>query len=252
MKTLARITALAIVASLIALLGVPAASAKGGDSGNQRSYTVTVTNLTTSGQFLTPPAFAAHTAKANIFDVGAKASPEIQEVAENGNLGPLVAALADMKGVKASGVGAGPLFAGDSGTFEFTAPRRARMFSAAQMVVCTNDGFTGLDSVQLPRHVGDTVRVYAFAWDAGTEVNTNNLDDFVPPCSGETTGTGMSNTDLAERGIISPHPGLGGDVAEMFGFDPDSPVAVYEITRNADDNDDNDDDDDDDDDKDDD
>ncbi|MFV2039687.1 MAG: hypothetical protein ACC660_05550, partial [Acidimicrobiales bacterium] len=89
-------------------------------------------------------------------------------------------------------------------------------------------------SVQLPRHEGQSITVYAFAWDAGTETNTNNLDDFVPPCSPEGTGTGTSNSSLAEGVIISPHPGLDGDVAEMFGFDPDSPVAVYEITRNAD------------------
>lgn len=251
MKTLARITALAIVASLIALLGVPAASAKGGDDerhDDDRSYTVTVTNLTDT-QFFTPPAFAAHTARADIFDVGAKASPEIQQLAKNGDLGPLVAALADMKGVKTSGVGGGAggaILAGTSRTFEFSAPRKARLFSAAQMVVCTNDGFTGLDSVRLPRHKGQTVRVYAFAWDAGTEMNTNSLNDFVPPCSGGATGTGMSNPELAEDGIIAPHPGLDGDVAEMFGFDPDSPVAVYEITRNADVDDDDDDDGDDD------
>ena len=233
MKTFGRIAALAIVASLIALLGVPAATAVGG-GGNGRTYSVTVTNVT-DNQILTPPAFAAHTARADLFDVGAPASPFIQEIAENGNLAPLVGALKTAKGVQASGVGSGgvegPLFAGDSRTFEVKAPGYARLFSTAQMVVCTNDGFTGLDSVQFPRKKGQTVRVYVYAWDAGTETNTNNLDDFVPPCSGETTGTGMSNPALAEGGVIAPHPGLTGEVANTFGFYPDAAVAIYEISR---------------------
>jgi len=233
MKTLGRITALALAASLIALLGVPAATAIGG-GGNGRTYSVSMTNVT-ENQILTPAAFAAHTHKADVFDVGAPASKGIQEIAENGNLAPLADALKTAKGVQASGIGTGgvdgPLFPGDSRTFEFKAPSFARLFSAAGMVVCTNDGFTGLDSVQLPRKKGETVRVYAFAWDAGTEKNTNDLDDFVPPCSGGKTGTGMSNPALAEGGVIAPHPGLGGEVAAMWGFDSDAPVAVFELTR---------------------
>jgi hypothetical protein len=31
--------------------------------------------------------------------------------------------------------------------------------------------------------------------------------------------------------VIAPHRGLTGDAAEMFSFDADGPVAVYEITR---------------------
>ena len=234
MKTLARVTALAIVASLIALVGIPAATAAVGGGGD-RGYSVTLHNLTKS-QILTPPAFAAHTHRADIFDVGAKASPQIREIAENGNLAPLADALKSTRGVQASGIGGGadgPLAPGTDRSFEFKAPGYARLFSTAQMVVCTNDGFTGLDSVQLPRKNGETIRVYVFAWDAGTEKNTDSLDDFVPPCSGGATGTGASNPALATDGFISPHPGLSGAAAADFSFDPDKAVGVYEITRTS-------------------
>lgn len=240
MKTFGRIAALAIAASLIALLGVPAATAVGG-GGNARTYSVSVTNVTDT-QILTPPAFAAHTARADLFDVGAKASPFIQEIAENGNLAPLVGALKTAKGVQASGVGSGgvdgPLFPGDSRTFAVSAPSYARLFSTAQMVVCTNDGFTGLDSEKLPSGVGHSVTIDAKAYDAGTEQNTEALADLVPPCSGGETGTGNSNPDLAEGGVISAHGGItnaGGDPAllDPAVWDFEQPVASYTITRTS-------------------
>ncbi len=248
MKTLARATALALVALTLALVGLPAAAANGDRSGGgkndwyghgngkgQRTYTVSVQNLT-ENQILTPPAFAVHTARADIFTVGQPASPLVQEIAENGNLTPLTEALPGVKGVRASGVGAGedgPLLPGEDRRFDVAVGRGARLFSSVQMVVCTNDGFAGIDGVQLPRQKGSSTKVYVFAWDAGTEVNTDALADFVPPCSGGTTGTDMSNPDLAEGGVIAPHPGLRGEAATMWAFDADAPVAVFEITRTS-------------------
>ncbi len=231
MKTLGRLTALAVVGSLIAVLGVPAANAI--KKGGPRDYAVTLTNLT-ENQILTPPVFAAHTQAADVFDIGTPASKEVQEIAENGNLAPLAEALPGVRGVKTSGIGAGaegPLGPGAVRSFEFSTHPRAWLFSTVQMVVCTNDAFTGLDSVQLPRHKGETVHIYVFAWDAGTEKNTDAFVDFVPPCSPEGIGTGESNPALAENGFISPHPGLSGEAKADFAFDPDAAVAVYEITR---------------------
>lgn len=239
MKFLARITALAVVATLLAALGLPFASADGDGASSPPpkrgpGYTVTVTNLT-ERQILTPPVFATHTARADVFDLGRAASLGVQEIAENGNLTPLVDALADAEGVRASGIGAGdegPLPPGAVRTFTIRTGRGVPLLSTVQMLVCTNDGFTGLDSLQLPRHGDDTVTAYLYAWDAGTEKNTDDVADFVPPCSGGETGTGVSNPALAEGGVIAPHPGLAGSAAEMWGFDPDAPVAKITVTRN--------------------
>ena len=49
-----------------------------------RVYEVTITNLTT-GQLLSPPVLAAHSADYAVFDVGEKASQGIWTVAEQGN-----------------------------------------------------------------------------------------------------------------------------------------------------------------------
>jgi hypothetical protein len=233
MKTLARVMALAVVASLIALLGVPAANAFSGDNNHGRTYKVTVTNVTDS-QILTPVTFAAHNQRADLFDLGRPASPEPQQLAENGNLMPLVEALPGIRDVRTSGIGAGaegPLAPGATRQFELSAPRNARLISTVQMIVCSNDGFTGLDSLQLPTRKWETVKVYAYAWDAGTEKNTGDLNDLVPPCSPEGIGTGATDSTLSEDGVIAPHRGLTGEAGEMFSFDADGPIAVYEITR---------------------
>jgi hypothetical protein len=192
-----------------------------------------VTNVTDS-QILTPAVFAAHNQRADLFDLGRPASPELQELAENGNLTPLVEALPGIRGVRTSGIGAGeegPLTPGATRYFGLSAPRNARLISTVQMIVCSNDGFTGLDSLQLPTRKWDTVKVYTYAWDAGTEKNTGDFNDLVPPCSPEGIGTGMSDSTLSEGGVIAPHRGLTGDAAAMFSFDSDGPIAVYEITR---------------------
>ena len=66
--------------------------------------------------------------------------------------------------------------------------------------------------------IGDEIEIYTGAYDAGTEINTEDAADLVPPCQslggatadpGE-SGTGMSNPALAENGVIRHHPGIQG------------------------------------------
>ena len=106
------------------------------------------------------------------------------------------------------------------------------------MLICTNDGFAGLDSVRLPRHLGQTLTVYGNAYDAGTEINTEDFADIVPPCpvltgvESDDTGTGMSNPVLAENGVIASHQGvLGGVDLDPALHDWADPVVRVEITR---------------------
>jgi hypothetical protein len=110
------------------------------------------------------------------------------------------------------------------------------------MLICTNDGFTGLDSLGLPRLVGDSVTVGTAGYDAGTELNTEDFADIVPPCqgligvsSGE-PGTGTSNPALAEGGVIHHHEGIQGGadlLPEVHGWDTNAPVAEVTVERIA-------------------
>lgn len=212
-----------------------------GKASDMRSYEVTITNLT-AGQPFTPPAAATHRRAIDAYEVGQAASLGVQEIAENGNLGPFVTALEQSKDVSGLVVAVAgdppPLMPGASVTFEIEAADGAQFFSFVSMLVCTNDGFTGLDAVKLPNQVGGTASWNSYAYDAGTEINTEDFADIVPPCPVLTgvpssdPGSGMSDPALAENGVIRLHPGIaGGDdlLAGLHGWT--DPVAHVEIRR---------------------
>jgi hypothetical protein len=236
---------LAVAAALAAFSLVPAASAAPGDA---RTYRVTVTNLT-DGQPLTPVLFATHRDNVDVFTVGSPASFGVKEIAENGNLAPLAEAIGATMGVSEVFEGGMPIVPKgtpgsamfpDSVTFEISGELGARRLSWVSMLICTNDGFTGLDSLSLPRHVGDSVTVGTAGYDAGTEINTEDFADIVPPCqaligvsSGE-PGTGMSDPALAEGGVIHHHDGIQGGadlVPGIHGWNVNAPVAQVMVER---------------------
>lgn len=207
-------------------------------------YEVTVENLS-SNQPLTPALLAAHRSAADVFEVGETASDELQQIAENGRLGPMIEAFGADKHVRDHAVAFGPgapdvppILPGESATAEIEATLGSTRLSWVSMLICTNDGFTGVDGVSLPVHVGDVMTHETDAYDAGTEMNTEAFEDLVPPCGPLTgvdsggQGTAMTDPDLAENGVIHHHPGIQG-VADL---DPavhgwSNPVARITIER---------------------
>jgi hypothetical protein len=209
-----------------------------------RSYDVTITDLT-GGQPLTPPVVATHTGKHPIFQVGQPASVGVREIAENGNNNPLLAQLgADPFGQisEFTQAGMGPLVPGgtDQVSFSIDGSNKAKRLSFVSMLICTNDGFTGADSLRLPGAVGKTKTMTTNGYDASTELNTEDYADIVPPCQSligdmsteGDTGTGFSNPALAEGGVIRHHPGIQGvdDLSPTIHGWTD-PVARIEIER---------------------
>lgn len=239
--TLAAATAAALAAPAL-IPGVAGATPK--DSG-PRTYEITITNNNRT-QWFTPPVLAVHERSAQVFSVGKKASIGVTEIAENGNLDPLVGALTGAPGITSVGVavsaGPPPLAPGESTTLTLTGSNRHDRLSMVAMLICTNDGFSGLDTVRLPRWVGDSALYGAGSYDAGTEVNTENLGDIVPPCQalnrvadpeGE-PGSGVSNPALAENGKIKRHRGVQGIddlTAASHGWDTGQASLVLSITR---------------------
>ncbi|MEL7187289.1 MAG: spondin domain-containing protein [Pseudomonadota bacterium] len=199
-----------------------ASPALASNNDRQTTYKITIYNLT-AGQPLTPPVVAVHNSRANVFSVGNEASDAVVAIAENGDLSLLTAALAGNNNVNDYVVGDAPIvpahdpagtgFAA-SASFKIKANRRARFVSFVSMLICTNDGFTGIDTVSLP-HRKKTI--YANAYETRSEYNTEDFADIVPPCQGligvssDDGGTGMSNPALAEDGVVIPHAGVVGD-----------------------------------------
>ena len=233
----------ATVAALVFLATVSSAAAQAPVA----TYEVTIDDLT-QGQPLTPPVVATHRAATGMFTVGQPASFALKEIAENGNLASMIAQLGADKHVSDSVAAAAPLVpAGlpgsamfdDSVTLTVTASEGAKFLSVASMLICTNDGFTGVDSLRLPKRVGDAIVVRSAGYDAGTERNTEDFADIVPPCqglvgvsSGE-PGTGTSNPALAQRGVIHHHPGITGGadlVPAIHGWiDPVAEITVERV-----------------------
>jgi hypothetical protein len=233
----------AVAVTVAALAATPAAEADRADT-----FEITFTDLT-SGQPLTPAVAATHRGRNELFRVGDAASFGLKEIAENGNSGPMLTRLGSDRDVsdflEAPG---GPLVPagtpgdamfGQSTTFTLTADRGARRLSLASMLICTNDGFTGVNSLSLPSEVGDSVTVETMAYDAGTEANTEDFADMVPPCqaligggSGE-PGTGQSDPALAQNDVIRHHSGITGRMdldPDVHGWDVNAPVARITVT----------------------
>ncbi len=187
------------------------------------TYRVTIVNLT-DGQPFTPPLLATHRRSVDIYSVGRQASYGVQQIAENGDTGPLVSAFDGRRGVGTIAQGDAPLVPhgtpgaamfGDTWTTTISTSRDANRLTWLSMLICTNDGFTGVDSLKLPSRVGGTVARYTAGYDAGSERNTEAFADIVPPCQGligvsGDPGTGASNPAIATHHVIRHHRGITG------------------------------------------
>ena len=105
------------------------------------------------------------------------------------------------------------------------------------MIICTNDGFAGLDSKRLPE-AGKPRTYYLHGYDAGAELNTENRADIVPApfCStpeGTPGGTDQDQPEIDGFGSINRHPTLRGVGDQPDGFDWRGPVLAITVTNNG-------------------
>lgn len=193
------------------------------------TYEVTIENLTPatgngSSQPFSPPILATHNHSIRVFRKGAYASPELAQVAEDAVNGPLMAALEGSHRVLDVVSGAAAILPGESATFEIEAGPGRRQLSAVFMLVNTNDGFSGVDGVNLPVRGERSWEVYAY--DAGSEENTEMASDIPGPCC----NSPLMGPDEHKR--IRRHPGIAG----TGDLDPDiygwsDPVARITVRR---------------------
>ncbi|MCZ6798089.1 MAG: spondin domain-containing protein [Gammaproteobacteria bacterium] len=224
---LRNITSVAIVT---ALMFASSSAYAGGD----KTYEVTITNLTNSIKF-TPILVASHKkGLAPLFVLGSPASDELTAIAEEGDVIPLKDILGPdplVKDVKDSG---GLLYPGASVTVIVSAEKGAKHISIASMMLPTNDGFIGLNGVKAPKK--GSVTYYSPGYDAGTEINDEDCDNIPGPTCG---GEGLSSATGGE-GYVHIHRGMHGigdstdpDVTFLAEdvYDWRNPVAKITITR---------------------
>ena len=149
-------------------------------------FKITITNY--GPQPLSPLFYSAGNSNYDIFQVGGTSSLGIKRIAEGGNTAPQVAlAAAAGSDVGAYGVlGGSPEGPGVTRSTTFSVDSSHGFFSFASMLGKTNDGFIGESvsskGLQLFNSWGGSQSfVYDIfgsdAWDAGTELNTQNKAD---------------------------------------------------------------------------
>ncbi len=187
------------------------------DADESRLYRVTITNVT-SGQPLSPPVFVTHSRDIQVFAVGRAASAGVRAIAEDGEPGPLGQALRGAPGVRDFAVaslpvrrtgGGGPPESGTSLTVMLEAGEND-VLSVVTMLVCTNDGITGVNSMPLPSGFVP-VSVFGAAYDGGSEQNNELSTQIVDPCGqglGPRSFPADGNGRVATSGVITMHPGL--------------------------------------------
>jgi hypothetical protein len=220
---------LALGAAMLAV-GPAGADDDDGDGGGPQTWRVTITNLTPPGpgapgsQPLSPPLFAIHSNKADVWSVGDIASHGVAAIAEDANNSVLESALPQLSGVKTVFTGAGgPIPSGASRDFMVTTEGRFNRLSIVTMLVNTNDAFTGLDSLRL-RGRGETRSTNAY--DAGSEANNERASHIPGPCCGN------AFVRDPEGELIRHHDGITGvgDLSPAL-YDWNDPVARIAIER---------------------
>lgn len=210
MKAKGLITAL-VSFVLVALAGNAAFAA---------DITVTVHN-TTHGAYFTPLLITAHAEAEQLFELGQPASPQIQAMAEGGDISGLAALIGGADSDTVVNPAAGLLAPGESATATINTDGTGHThLSMAAMILPTNDGFVGLQSLVIP----DTAGIYVYpliAYDAGTEANDELVIGpaggasgvpGIPAAPGGDNGSNGSGVTASEsNATVHVHRGVLGD-----------------------------------------
>lgn len=193
------------------------------------SYTVTVTNLTYA-QPLSPLGVILHS-DSKMWMVGETSSQALEKLAEGGDNTDFIA---DSNALT-SNSGDGVILPGSASIVEIsTTDRNATFFTAATMLVNTNDAFSGLTGVDISTMAIDDTKSWNLnVYDAGTEANTEVMGTIPGPADGG-TGFDAIRDDIDfiahHSGVVSQDDGLSNSVltqAHRF----DNPAIKLSITR---------------------
>ena len=183
-----------------------------------QELSITMTNLT-QGLYFTPVVTAAHSSDYGMFSSGSTATPELQAMAEGGDISGLVTLLTNANANVNEDPVPGLLAPGMSTSFTLSTDDANMWLSASAMILPSNDGFVGLSGWDIPQEPG-TYTVFLDAYDAGTEANDELRGSGAPGMAGMPVppplepllgmgGTGI--TTMENNTLIHIHRGSLGD-----------------------------------------
>jgi hypothetical protein len=195
------------------------------------TYEIKITNLA-PGQSLTPILAATHSGAITLFLPGTPASTELKMLAEGGDVAPLTALLSGMPATVMQVVsGSGLTTPGVTTTLSIMGGGTFDRVSLAAMLIPTNDAFVGIDTT-LPVD-GEVKVIYAYAYDAGTEVNDETCASIPGPSYPECNGPGSGGAPGNGEGAVVISNGIRG--IGDFGTDRNwnNPVARFTIVKTS-------------------
>ncbi len=183
-----------------------------------QEISLSVTNLTHATYF-TPLLIAVHDRHTDLFEPGVAASDHLQAMAEGGDISGLIDDVITGGGDYVANPAGGLLAPGATAEAMIDLHgNRNRQLSIVGMLLPTNDGFVGLDSLKIPR-VRGTYTVYLNGYDAGTEANDEIITGGgapntpgVPADPGGNAGTGgVATVGPDHNPTVHIHRGVIGD-----------------------------------------
>ena len=178
---------------------------------------VKFTNLT-QGIYYTPILMSAHNDSMSLFSSGTAATPELQMMAEGGDISGLVTLLEGANANNAANPASGLLAPGQSTTAMLSTDEGNGYLSIVTMLLPTNDGFAGVSGWKIPTEAG-TYTFNVNAYDAGTEANNEVINGGgapgvlgIPAAPGMDAGTGGTGVTTEEANkTVHIHRGSLGD-----------------------------------------
>lgn len=235
--TKSKTTKLSLFGLFISTLALPAAAA---------NLDIKLTNLT-NGIYFTPLLVVAHDSNTHLFHAGEAASTDVQAMAEGGNISGLSTNVQALGANVIEDPANGLLAPNANTSFNLMTNSTNTSLSITAMMLPTNDGFVGLDSLVIPTAPGN----YTFflnAYDAGTETNDELITGGgapgvagIPADPGMMNGTGGTGVATSDNNtVIHIHRGNLGDTNQTGGSsDLDNrihrwlnPVAKLQISVN--------------------
>lgn len=169
---------------------------------SSRSYRISITNLT-HAQPLSPPLALLHDSSLSLWKIGSSASVALEMMAEGGD-GSALLALAPGNPQHQATAALAP-----AASTEFTLTTTAsaqHQLSVAGMLVNTNDGFSGINGIELDSLTpGHTLIFYSHVYDAGSEMNSELAGTIPGPADG---GTGFDAARDDVTSVVTLHGGV--------------------------------------------